>query len=292
MMKLILSGLLPALAIAGFGYNSQAQDLTWVGCGITKKAFMGALAEAYEKKTGVKIGLAGGGATKGIRDVSDQAADIGGSCRHKLTGVPEEADVKLTPVAWDAIVVITHRSNPVKNITLDDLESVFSGEILNWQELGGLNAPIDLVAREGKTSGVGRMVRELVFSDPEMDFPPHTMRLRSSGPVEKHVETHETALAFTGVSSARKRNVGFMGINGVLPTYENISSGTYPLYRPLYLTSRKDSPQTVNDFIRFALKPEGQAIVKAQGTVTLRDGGKLWAEYRKKMNAARQIGNF
>ncbi len=291
-MKQILSGLLTALALAGLGPNTQAEELTWVGCGITKKAFMGALAEAYEKETGVKISLAGGGATKGIRDVNARAADIGGACRHKLTGAREEADAKLTPVAWDAIVVISHPKNPVKNITLDDLEGVFSGEILNWKDLGGPDAPIDLVAREGKISGVGRMVRELLFADPEMDFPPHTIRLRSSGPVEKYVEAHETALAFTGISSARKRRVGFMAINGIQPTYENISSGSYPLYRPLYLTSHKHSSQTVKDFIRFATRPKGQAIIKAQGTVTLRDGSKLWAEYRKKMHAARQVGNF
>ena len=58
--------------------------LTWAGCGISKKAFMAELAKGYEKKTGVKIKLQGGGATKGIRTVASRENDLGGSCRQTL----------------------------------------------------------------------------------------------------------------------------------------------------------------------------------------------------------------
>lgn len=91
----------------------QQAPLRWVGCGISKKAYMVALAEAYEKKTGVKIDLEGGGATRGIREVAASTADIGGSCRRRIFGAEAERSVTQVPVAWDALVVIVNKNNPV-----------------------------------------------------------------------------------------------------------------------------------------------------------------------------------
>ncbi len=277
-----------AQTISGFVF---AQELTWTGCGISKKAFMSALAKTYEQKTGVKIVLSGGGATKGIRATSAGESDMGGACRH-LIDAPEEKNVKLVPVGWDALVVITHPSNPVKDIALDKIKKVFLGEISNWKDLGGAKTPVKLAVRQGKISGVGRMARELIFHNPDKDFSATAREFRSSGPVEKFVEANRNALALTGISSGRKRKVSFMSIDGVEPTYENIASGAYHLFRPLYLTTAKKASPEVKAFVKFAKGPEGQAIIKAEGTVNLRDGGRLWTPYRKAMKKARQIGNF
>ncbi|MEJ2117116.1 MAG: substrate-binding domain-containing protein, partial [Alphaproteobacteria bacterium] len=214
--------LVAALLMSSTQIHAETQTLKWVGCGIIKKAFMAAMAEAYEKKTGTKIKLEGGGATRGIRDVSAGTADIGGSCRHKILA-PEEANSKLVPVGWDGIVVITHPSNPVKNITKDQLKGILVGKITNWKELGGPDLPIQLTAREGKISGVGRMIRELAFFDPETEFSKDAKVLKSSGPVEKFVEANPGAVAVTGISSGRKRKVNFLSLDGIEPSYENIS---------------------------------------------------------------------
>jgi len=267
------------------------KSLTWVGCGISKKAFVGALAKAYEEKTGIHINIEGGGATRGIRDVAKGISDIGGTCRHKITG-DDEKKARLTPVGWDAIVVITHKDNPVKNIAFYDLRSVFRGEITNWKELGGRDSPIQVVARKGKISGVGRMARELIFKNPDEEFLKKAILLKSSGPVEKYIEDNLNSIALSGISSAKKRQVSFLTIDHHSPDYENVASGIYPLHRPLYLVSHEDTPDEVLDFIRFATSIEGQTIIKNEGTVNLRDGAKLWPTYRKKMKDARQEGNF
>jgi phosphate transport system substrate-binding protein len=265
--------------------------LKWVGCGIIKKAFMAAMADAYHKKSGVKIVLEGGGATRGVRDVSAGKADIGGTCRHKIPA-PEEANAKLVPVGWDGIVVITHPSNPVKNMTSEQLKGVLEGKITKWSEVGGPDAPIKLAVRKGKISGVGRMIRELLFFDPEKDFSKSATVLKSSGPIEKFVESDPLALAVTGISSGRKRKVNFLKMDGIDPSYENISKGTYPLHRPLYVVIHKKPSKDVISFIKFATSAEGQEVVKSQKTVTLRDGNQLWKSYREKMKKARQVGNF
>jgi len=262
--------------------STGADELSWVGCGISKKAFMSGLAEAYEKKTGVKISLEGGGATRGIRDAAAGKADIGGSCRHLLP-VLEENNARLVHLGWDALVVITNRSNPVKDISFEDLRAVFKGKVQNWSELGGPDMQIKVAARAGKISGVGRMVRVLLFKDAAYEFGSDVILLKSSGPVEKLVEKDRATIAFTGVSSARKRNVNMLRIQGKEPNSENIASGSYILYRPLYLVTSRTPSQAVQGFVKFAQSEEGQQIIAGEGTVTVKQGAGLWNPYRESM---------
>ena len=243
------------------------ETLQWAGCGITKKAFMAELAKAYTYKTGIKVKLSGGGATKGIRSAAKGTIHIGGACRIALDGHAEERDAFLVPVAWDALTPFVHPSNPVNNITFDQLHAVYLGKITNWKQLGGNDAPIDLYVRRGKLSGVGRTLRELVFANYEQEFKA-TYVVKSSGPVEKGVEKNVNGFGVTGVSSARKRNVKLLKLDGLAPTYENIKTGAFSLYRPLYLViKRGDKRHLVRDFVKFAAAKEGQDIIRAQGTI-------------------------
>ncbi|MFN2122309.1 MAG: phosphate ABC transporter substrate-binding protein [Candidatus Promineifilaceae bacterium] len=241
--------------------------INWAGCGITKKAFMNELAAAYEKKTGIKVKISGGGATKGIRKAATGEIDIGGACRASLEYSKLERNAHQIPVAWDALVVIVNKNNPVSNITFQQLQQVYQGTVTNWKQLGGNDAPIELYVRRGKMSGVGRTLRELVFHDFDQDFKAGYV-VKSSGPLEKGVVKNINAMGVTGISSAKKRDVKMLKLNGKAPNYENIKSGHYVLYRPLYLVTRLGvTDQKVKDFIRFAVSREGQAIIRKQGTV-------------------------
>jgi len=271
--------------------TSGAEELKWVGCGITKKAFMVPLTAAYEKKTGVKIKLEGGGATRGIVDVVAGKADLGGTCRHMLLR-DEERGVKLVPIAWDALVVIAHPSNKVENLTLDQLKNIFTGKITNWNQVGGPDWKIMVVEREGKISGVGRMFRELAFKNPEQDFTSSAKLVTESDGVEKTVENEPSAIAVTGISSAQKRGVKLLSINGKAPERRNIIDGSYLLYRPLYLTTRQQTSEEVKKFVAFAQSDEGQAIIAGEGTVTLKEGAKLWGIYSQQMKDAGVSGGF
>ena len=129
---------------------SEEASILWGGCGITKKAFMAELAKAYEKKTGIKVNLTGGGATKGIRNAAKGQIDIGGACRAVMEGHEDERSAYQVPVAWDALVVIVHKENPVNSITSEQLKAIYLGKITNWKELGGPDAKIELYVRRGK----------------------------------------------------------------------------------------------------------------------------------------------
>lgn len=255
---------------------SYAESLNWVGCGISKKSYLTKLAAAYTEKTGVDFNIQGGGATRGIRDVASGSADLGGSCRFHLPGNEMESKTGFEPVAWDALAIITHPSNPVDNLSLEQVKGIYNGDITNWIQVGGEDMPIKLFARRGNISGVGYSIRTLIFSDITRDF--HSSQLfKSSGPLEKAVESEAGSIAITGISSARLRNVKIMSLNGKQPDYAAIKSGNYVLYRPLYITYDPTSPkiEVLKDFIKFAHSRVGRKIMRDNGVVPYLDALRL-----------------
>ncbi len=271
--------------------NNDSRTLRWAGCGITKKAFMKELALEYEKIYGVHFILEGGGATKGIRRVKDRSVNIGGACRPKIAGAAEERFVRMTPVAWDALVVMVHKDNPASNISLKQVKDLYEGKISNWKELGGNNAPVELLVRKGKISGVGSTLRQLVWGNPDQEFR-GSAEYPSSGPLEKAVAENPNAIGISGISSARKRDVKLLALEGKTPDYENIKSGHYLLYRPLYVTyMTRDNPQLkeIKRFISFALSRKGREIIRAQGVVPYLDAIALTAKQKEQRETVRQM---
>ncbi|MBI5076138.1 MAG: phosphate ABC transporter substrate-binding protein [Nitrospirae bacterium] len=279
MRKMAFAGLTLLIFVCVIAVGvAPAAELKWVGCDILELSVMQSISKEYEKKTGVKISLQEAGATRGIVDVAAGKADIGGTCRHAVAR-NEERGVKLVPVAWDAIIVVTHKSNPVDNLTLEQIRNIFTGKTSSWKSVGGPDRPIQVVAREGKLSGVGQMARKLVFKNPDQEFTPKALLFKSTGPVEEAVEKTPWTIAFTGISSATKRSFKVLKIEGKAPSYNTIARGEYMLYRPLYLVTRHDASPEVNKFISFVLSDEGQGIIKKENTVTLKDGQALWQKY-------------
>ncbi|WP_419621835.1 hypothetical protein [Thiolapillus sp.] len=95
----------------------------------------------------------------------------------------------------------------------------------NWEELGGNDAPIELLVRKGKISGVGLTLRQLVWGNPDQEFK-GTAEFPSSGPLEKAVVKNPNTIGISGISSASKRDVKLLALEGKVPNYENIKSGS------------------------------------------------------------------
>ena len=291
----VMRSIFVAAVMGALSAPLYAEDLVWTGCGISKQAYMTELSQAFSHKTGIKILMTGGGASKGIRSVSAGQNALGGTCRHPLFGAgavrTEEANAAVTQVAWDALVVITNKSNSVKNISSEQLKKVYMGEIKNWKELGGKDAPITLVDRENKESGVGYMLRIMLFKDPNINFPALANKGRhekSTETLEELVERDPTALAVDGVSAAVKRNVNLLALDGVEPTKDNIANGKYSLFRPLYVvTDMHAPPKNAMQFVDFALSEEGQSIISKAGTVNLAEGkmlANMWDARKKELS--------
>ncbi|MFV1984760.1 MAG: phosphate ABC transporter substrate-binding protein [Thiohalomonadales bacterium] len=270
---------------------NEGKTLIWAGCGITKKAFMKELAQAYEKKTGIKIVLNGGGATKGIRQAAAGKIHIGGACRVSLPSNSLERNAHQIPVAWDALVVIVNKNNPVSSITLRQLRDVYLGKVTNWNQLGGNNQKIELYSRKSKLSGVGRTLRELVFANYNQDFKNVKYKVKSSGPLEKGIVKNIRGIGTTGISSAKKRDVKILKLNGIEPSYANIKNGSYLIYRPLYLVRPiGDTNKMVSDFIKYALSREGKKVIRKAGTVPYADAMVLVMKQLEQYRLASKAG--
>lgn len=262
-----------AILFATVAHAAQAaQELNWVGCGISKKAYVTSLAKLFEERTGIHINIQGGGATKGIRQVVSQEADLGGSCRYQLPNDPREAGVGLEPVAWDALVIIVNKENPVDDISLQDVKNLFNGKIKNWKQLGGNDEPVDVFIRSSKYSGVGRTLRKHVYADFDKKLY-STKQFRSSGPLEKSVIENKNAIAVTGISSARLRDVKILKLDDIYPSVKNVKAGDYKIYRPLYITYNPESPrlEDIKQFIRFCHSAEGRTAMKKNGVVPYKE---------------------
>lgn len=293
-MSLFKPHVIVALTSLSLG-PSLGQDakntLVWRGCGVSKTAFMEECGNAYLKETGIEIKMSGGGATLGIESAASGGADLGGTCRVCLDELNEnKLDVKLAAVAWDALVVVVHPDNPVENITREQLRMVLQQKITNWKDLGGNDERIVVVARRGKTSGVGYSTRQLIFGNADEDYGKTVLRLNSSGPAESLVERQPRAIAVTGVSSARRRKLKVVAIASQAPTPENIASGKYPYFRPLYV-AYKPANLKASKFVQWLLSDKGQAVVATQKTVTLEQGAHLTSLY-KHFGDTKQIVNF
>ncbi|WP_026289736.1 substrate-binding domain-containing protein [Thioalkalivibrio sulfidiphilus] len=289
MRKIVLAGLLGLTANLAYAETT----LSWAGCGISRHAFMEELSVAFKEQTGISIDLVGGGATRGIRETVSMGADMGGTCRLPLDGNDAEVGVNLEPVAWDALVVMTHKDVPVDNITIEQLRDLFLGRITNWSQLGGPDQPMLVYARQGKTSGVGFAKRRLIYANLDQEFTA-TQFFASSGPLERAIEATPWSIGVTGISSAQRRDVKILKLDGLEPSYDNIRTGAYTLYRPLYVVSNPNNPKNaeVQQFIRFVGTRQGRDVLRSNGCVPYTDALALIMKQLDQERRARDMGLY
>jgi phosphate transport system substrate-binding protein len=266
-------------------YGEGVTELNWAGCGITKKAFMHEIAQAYQVKYGVKINLQGGGATKGIINTKKGTAHLGGSCRMPIHNATEGSQLNhIQIVAWDGLVMVVNQDNPINNIDRNELIDILEGRITRWSQLsswyGEKDHDIELITRSSNLSGVGFTYRKMLFHDVYKEIKGYK-EFPSSGPVEKYIEKNLYALAITGVSSARKRDLKVLSFQKIEASFDNIKTGKYLLYRPLYLIKSVKHQYTraikneIKRFVSFITSKEGANIIRDNGVVPYIDGAHL-----------------
>jgi phosphate transport system substrate-binding protein len=265
-----LTVILLSFFFAGPRAAGAASYITGSGCSISNVGYLTALAGEYERRTGTKVFVRGGGSLVGIEDLKNGSVDFAASCRGREAGDPK--GLQFIQVAWDALVFIVHKSNPVSNISLDNVRAIYEGKIANWRQLGGRDALIKLFVSQSRRglSGVETSVRDMLLSGKAVESP-NARFVPSSGIVEQLVETTPDGFAATGFSSASKRRVRMLKVNGVYPTMKAIIAGKYGLRRPLFLLVPANPKPEVMKFVSFALSEDGQRFISSQGVVSFLD---------------------
>ncbi len=218
------------------------------------------LAQAFmAKNPGVKIFVQGGGSGAGITAAINGTADIGNSSREPK---PEEAAAGIheTVIAKDGIAMIVHPSNPVQDLTVEQLQKIYLGEISNWKEVGGPNMKIALVNREAG-SGTRGAFEELVMGKTANKMSSKTLVQASTGAVQQTVAVTKEAIGYISLGSLDPKAVKALSVNGVTASDKNIANKTYQLWRPFLMLTKAAPNGVTKAFLDWILSSEGQKIV-------------------------------
>ncbi len=181
---------------------------------------------------------------------------------------PEEmGGLVATPIARDGIAILVNEENPIGALTLEELRSIFAGEILSWREVGGqegvhpIGLPrgdIQVVSRE-EGSGTRRAFEALVMEGKRVTSTAVVMP--SDGAVGEYVAREPRAIGYSSMADLPS-GVKALQIDGVEPSLATVASGEYSLVRTFLLVTEKRPQQEVQAFIDFCLSLAGQAIVE------------------------------
>jgi phosphate transport system substrate-binding protein len=170
---------------------------------------------------------------------------------HRTISPDEEAHanavgVKLieTPIALDAFVFVINKDNPVKSLTVDQIQKIYTKEITNWSQVGGNKADIKVFTRP-RNSGSEEVFRTLVMDGLEpAGFP--EAQIGSMAWVFSEVINDENAICYSFNTykdlQARKPcdEVPVIAINGICPIENTVENETYPLISKVHVAIRSD----------------------------------------------------
>ena len=227
------------------------------------------VAEVYmEKHPDVKVTVQGGGSSTGIKMVGEGTVDIGNASR-KIKDEEKDLypDLVGTIIAYDGIAIVVHPSNPVENLTKQQLQDIYAGKITNWKELGGEDREIVVVTR-AEGSGTHDTFMELIMNKGKIEETSSALQKPSNGAVKATVAGNENAIGYIGLGYIDS-SVKVMKIDGVTPSSTTVKDGTYLLSRALYMYTKGTPSGVAKDFINFILSDEGQNIVEEVGFIRI-----------------------
>ncbi len=230
-------------------------------------------AEVYMKKNpGVQVQVTGGGTGTGIAALINGTTDICEASRPMKD--KEKADLKLKrksvaneiPVALDGISLFVHAKNPIKSLTLAQIRDIYTGEITNWNQLGGPNAKIVLYGRENN-SGTYAYFKEHVLQDD--DFVPQTQTLPGTAAIINAVARDPKGIGYGGIAYAKGVRAVSVSKDAKSPAYApneaNVESGIYPISRYLFWYTAGTPKPSIQKLVNWVQTSEGQGIVKNVG---------------------------
>jgi phosphate transport system substrate-binding protein len=230
----------------------------------TSRGLVDAIADAYEDAGKGSVEVQPFNTVSGIDATLNGTADIAASARPGFPGRAQEAGLDFTPVAWDALVMITSPDNPVSNITLKQLHDIYWGKITNWSELGGRDEPIDLYTIASPLDGSEYSLRRLLFGrgNAPIVMPRSYINVDT---LEQGIALDPKSLGLSSLSGVRdNRKVKIIPIEGVLPTPATIADGSYPLYTAIYLATNPNNPHAaqVAQFMDFLSSDEAKKLMR------------------------------
>lgn len=226
----------------------------------------------------VNVDVAAHGSSTGFAALKMQQADLAASSRpikdNEISELNALGDLKSHDaeqvIAIDGVAVILHPNNPLRALSITQLAQIFSGDIQDWQQLGGAAGPIRVYARD-QQSGTYDTFNELVLAKSGKALVREATRYESSEQLSDAVSQDRQGIGFIGLPYVRRAKAVAIidgGSKPMLPTVGLIATEDYPLSRRLYFYLPPQSGQRwAKALVRFTQSPAGQVIVANTGFV-------------------------
>jgi phosphate transport system substrate-binding protein len=242
-----------------------------------------AWAEAYQKvRPEVRISVTGGGSGTGIAALVNGTVDIANASRQIKNEERENAEANgITPVefviARDAIAIIVHLDNPVDRLTIDQISAIYSGEISNWQEVGGEDRPIVKLSRETNSGTHVYFLENVLRKGNKEDktlFSTDTLLLPSSEGISAEIRQNPNAIGYDGLGYVTEDlKMIAVGVTDagpfVLPSAASVNNREYPIARDLYMYTSGEPEGAILEYLEWILASNAQEIVAELGFVPI-----------------------
>ena len=225
------------------------------------------LAHKYSEQDNTNIEINQIGSSAGITNAISGVSEIGMSSRD-LKEEEIASGLNEVVIAYDGIVVVTHPTNKVKDLTMEQVKKIFTGEVTNWKELGGDDMEIVVVSREDG-SGSRDAFQEIVdYSSGELVR--SAIIASGNGNIKTTVANNKHAVGFISFEYIDE-SISTIDINGVEATAENVLKEEYSLSRPfLFVYKEGQLTDAGQRFIDFILSEDGQLIAAEAGAIPVK----------------------
>ena len=273
-MKNTISNILKTSAVAALalcGASAWAETKIVIDGSTTVGPISKAFADFYkEGHPNVNITISESGSGNGVKSLMNKACDIANMSRFmKDAEFKSCVDKGIRPVAhvvaFDGLAVIVNPKNTVQALSMKQISDIYTGKISNWKELGGEDAKIVIVSRD-TNSGTYETFNELVLK--KAPVAKDAEYVGSNGQARTRVNTTKNAIAYVGLGFADD-SVKTLSVNGILPNAKSVSSGKYPIARPLFMFTDgyPKMGSDVYNFVTIHLSKEGREIVSDLGYI-------------------------
>jgi len=250
---------------------AASTDITIKGSTTVLPIAQVAAEEFMEANPDINISVQGGGSGVGIASLVDGTTDIADASRKiKSKEIDKAKAAGINPyqniIAMDGIAVVVHPSNPIKEMTKDQIKTIYTGKISDWSDLGVKGGKIIVVSRDS-SSGTFETFESLALDKEKVRA--DALTTASNQAVVQTVAQTPGAIGYAGIGylSGKVKDVS---IDGVKCTKQNIVKGRYSLSRPLFMYTNGAPVGNVKKLLDFIFSERGQKIVEEEGFVAVK----------------------